>query len=100
MSYRSSSSLTGSAKVRRKTVLSLSPISIDIDEGEPSLIEGKLMEASGPSQGKGIPGKNIQLFVGGSEVARVVTAQDGSYKLTYTWETAGEYEYLTKYAGD
>lgn len=100
MSYRPSVSPTGTAKVKRKTALSLNPLTVDVDEGDITLFTGKLTEASGPNVGQGVAGKTIHLMVDGADVAQAITGSDGSFSISHTWTVAGEYQYFAQYLGD
>lgn len=101
MSYRGSTSPAGLAKVRRKTVLSLDPLSIDVDEGTTTTFSGKLTEASGPNQGRGIAGKTIHFFVDGTDTGVIGTTDaNGNFTLSYVWSTPGDFTYMVRYLGD
>jgi len=101
VSYRASTSPSGTAKVRRKTALSLDPLSVDVDEGTTTTFSGKLTEASGPNQGRGMAGKTIHFFVDDGDTGiSAVTDADGNFTLDYTWTTLGDFTYDVRYLGD
>jgi len=101
VSYRESISATGTAKVRRKTALSLDPLTVDVDEGTTVTFTGKLSEASGPNSGVGIAGKTIHFFVDNTDTGvSAVTDANGNFTLDYTWTTPGDYTYDARYLGD
>lgn len=99
MSYKGSVSQTGTAKVRRKTALTLSPLSIDVEEGDAVTFTGKLSEASGPNIGVGIANKTVHLYVDSTDVAQAQTASDGTFSINYTFAT-GDFQYHVEYKGD
>jgi len=101
VSYRASTSPTGTAKVRRKTALSLDPLSVDVDEGTTTTFSGKLTEASGPNQGKGVAGKTIHFFVDGTDTGETgTTDSNGNFSLNHVWTTPGDFTYDVRYLGD
>jgi len=101
VSYKPSASPSGTAKVRRKTALTLDPLSVDVDEGATVTFTGRLSSASGPTAGTGIFFKTIHLYVDGQDTGvSATTDSDGNYTLDYTWTTLGEYTYETRYLGD
>lgn len=100
MSYKPSTSSLGTAKVRRKTALSLDPLTVDVEEGATVTFTGKLSEASGPNIGAGIAGKTIHFLAAAAEKATTVTDTNGSFSFDYTWTDIGEYEFQVTYLGD
>lgn len=100
MSYRPASSPIGSARIGRKTQLTLEPLQVDADEGVPVIFIGTLSEASGPNVGKPIMGKTIHFLVDDVEVSHAETDNNGVFSILWTWTGIGNCTSQAKYAGD
>jgi len=97
VSYRPSTSPAGKATIKKKTTLTLNPLTVDADEGDSTVFTGKLSD----SQGNGVPNKTIHFLIDGIDIGlSAPTDVNGDYTFTYVWATAGDYAYVAKYFGD